>query len=1206
MHYKCFQRAIAKCAGLASLVALAIGLGQPARFANAQSSSSSVIGIVTDPAGAIIPDATVILKNADTNAERKTVSNASGNYFFTNVPPARYTLIVSAKSFEREVIAPFAVNVAQAATVNASLKVGNAEETVTVTAENIEVESASAQLGNTIGTKAVNELPLNGRNFTQLLNLTPGISPISTGQNSSASNTSNVSGSTVEFPSINGSYNRSTLYLADGMNNNNGWYNTYAVPVIVDLIQEFKINSHSEAQYGTVVGGVVNMATKAGTNDFHGAGWEFARSNSFDAKPYLASVAPPSYHLNMYGFVLGGPIRVPHLYNGKDKTFFEIGYEATHYTKSGATNILIPTAAQLGEATFGGPVVNQYADFSTSSCLSGGGTTNLLLSCQLWDPTTNGNQLSTGAYRPAYTGNQIPTSEFGQYQLKFLSDIFSTNGPNPNGVAGYKPTQYNYQITDPTKQTTYNYSIRLDQHIRTTDFIFARFSDYQSRTVAPSTLPQLFSISGIPSQQYGASWTHIFSPTMSVQVQYARSHVAGPGGTLFTKHDQMWKDFGCDASYCNSFVGGAALLISQSVTGGFSGGESSSPAASYSSIHEWSGAIFKILGNHQLQAGGGWDQDNYTSLMRQGSVTYSGASTGNFKGNLNSPSGITTTQVSAQSGSGLLDFLLDYPNAENLRNVMITERPGGIGSIYVQDAWKVNQKLMLNYGFRYDRSVIPAYGTDASIGLQGSIETGDMDFGTGNYIVQKLPPLCSDRHHAPCLPSPILPANVVVAQGEKILHGNKLNISPRFSFAYRVNEGLSVRGGFGIFWDNWSTLIQMAQNYQGSWPDTGTLQINNTNTPGTVYTSAQNPFGSNSSALPAATPFTSSNVNYMVSPNWKNPYSEQYNFGIEKQLWGGNILGLNYVGAATHRMDVGGYYNTGTPCGAGCAYASFAARVTAGVAGQPVPYAVPQKSWDHASANASYNSLQVSLQHSYRSGLGYSVSYTWSKTLDEGSDGFFGAEGGVPMDPYNPKGSRGPAGFSVPQILTAHAVYELPVGTGKKFSTHNRFIDYAIGSWQATGMMMARSGQYFNVLAGGDIAETGNAGTYERAVLVGDPYSAGSVAANPSCAAPSSVRNRNAWFNPCSFVAPPTGTYGTYGRNVLHAQDYWNADTSLSRKFPLHEGKSFNVKLDAFNTFNHPVLSTPGATVTTASSFGVISGTSSSSRTLQFSGKLVF
>jgi hypothetical protein len=1015
-----------------------------------------------------------------------------------------------------------------------------------------------------------------------------------------------VNGSSYNFPSINGAYNRSTLYLLDGMNNNNAWYNAYAVPPIIDTIQEFKINSHSDAQYGGVIGGSVNMASKTGTNNFHGDAWEFVRSNSFDAKPYFS--APPSYHLNTFGAQAGGPVYIPHLYQGRNQTFFEIGYEETKFSQAGSNNILIPTAAQLAESKFGGPQDLAFADFSSGStgvsggCVAGAKTASTG-ACQLFDPTAGGNSLAH-PYRPAYLGNQVPVSEINPQQMAFINAVFK--GVQPITIPGISPYTSNYQITDPTFQTTYNYTVRLDQHIRTSDFIFARYSAFQSRQTAPSTLPTLFTVTQNPAQEYGVSWNHLFSPTTSMQVQYARAHIALGGATQFKNHN-LWQTYGCSPDLCDVFVKGAALLVTQSVTNGFSGGESNSPASNLSSVHEWTGSVIKVMGNHQFQAGGGWDEDNYAAIIRQGTVGFTGGSTANFASNPNSPAGMTSKQISAQAGFGLVDFLLDYPNNENKRNVLLSERPGGIASAYVQDSWKFNPRLTFNYGLRYDRSVMPAYGTDASIGLQGSIETGDIDFNTGNYILQKLPPLCSVRGHAPCLPSATLPDHVVVAPHERILHGSKLNFAPRFGFAYRVNNGMSVRGGFGIYWDNWSALIQMPQNYQGSWPDTGTLQINNTNTPATPYTSAQDPFADNSGNLPASTPFTSSNVNYMVDPHWKNPYSEQYNLSVEKQLWANTILSLNYVGSATHRMDIGGYYNTGSICGAGCSYASFAARVAAGVGGQPFPYAVPQKSWDHSGANATYNALQASLQRSYRSGLGYLIAYTWSKTLDEGGDGFFGVEGGVPEDPYNPRGSRGPASFNIPQMLAAHFVYELPFGVGRRFSTGNRIADYAIGNWQITGIVTGRSGQNFDVMAGGDIAETGNAKNYERANQVGSAYQSGSISDNASCTPPGGhTRSITQWFNPCAFTAPAVGTLGSFGRNVLQSQNYWDFDASVTRQFPIHDTLVFDLEAQAFNAFNHPVMNAPGSTVTSPSSFGAITSTASTQRILQLSGKFVF
>jgi len=1194
-------------------LALAVLVGLSA-VATAQTSSSSVNGIVTDPTGGVVPGALVVLRNVATNVERTTVSNSAGNYFFTSVPPARYTLTFSAASFQKETIAAFDVAVAQAVTVNAALKVGDVSQTVTVEATGTQVESSTSQLGTVIGEKAVNDLPLNGRNFTQLLTLTPGVTSISTGQNRTASNTAVVASSSYSFPSINGAGNRSTIYLVDGMNDNQAWYNTYAVPPIIDTIQEFKINSHNDSEYGGSLGGVVNVVTKSGTNSYHGSAWEFVRNNAFDARPFISS--PPAYHLNTFGGQMGGPITVPHLYNGRDKTFFEIGFEGTHYSKAGSTKILMPTQAQLnGDFSSATTGVTKNGACTAGSYSKG--------NCQLYDPTAGGNSYAIssnyGPYRPAYLGNQIPVGEMNPNSLAFIKAVFGNL--TPIVIPGIASTTYNYQITDPTRQAVYNYTGRIDQHIGTKDFIFFRYAGIQWTQTSPSTLPTLFSTTEIPAQQYGVSWMHVFSPTTSMQVQYGRTHVEDNGLTQF-QNPKMWQIYGCSADMCNSFVGGATVLVSQGVTGGFSGGEANSPSKNLSSIHEWSGSVMKTLGNHQLQAGGGWDEVNYTAELRQGSVTFSGASTANFNYNTQSPNptasspgcpaGVQCSTVpsvgpsstaSTQSGFGLADFLLDYPNSENKRNVLLTERPGGIGSIYLQDSWKMTRDLTINYGIRYDRSVIPAFGTQASVGLQGSIETGDFDFNTGDYIVQQLPPLCSDRHHAPCLPSATLPAHVRVALGKKILHGSKDNISPRFGFAYRVSDKMSVRGGFGMSYDNWAAIIQMTQNYQGSWPDTGTLQINGTNAPGTPYTSAQDPFADNGGNLPSATPFDKSNVNYMVDPLWKNPYSEQYNLGIEQQLGSRTILSVNYVGSTSHRMDVGGYYNTGTPAPA----VSFGARQKAGTTGQPFPYAPPEKSWDHSGASASYNALQASLARQFSSGFGYTVAYTWSKTLNEGGDGYFGVEGGVPEDPYNPKGSRGPASFSIPQVLTGNVIYQLPFGTGKQFSTGNRIGDYLIGNWQVNSILTVRTGQNFNVMAGGDIANTGNASTYERANLLGDPYKSGTVANNPSCIAPTGpTHTRAQWFNPCAFGIPANGTLGNSPRNFLHGQNLWNVDASIHRLFPIHESLALKLDIEAFNVFNHPVLSGPAATVTTQSTFGQINGTANDQRILQFAAKVQF
>jgi hypothetical protein len=241
------------------------------------------------------------------------------------------------------------------------------------------------------------------------------------------------------------------------------------------------------------------------------------------------------------------------------------------------------------------------------------------------------------------------------------------------------------------------------------------------------------------------------------------------------------------------------------------------------------------------------------------------------------------------------------------------------------------------------------------------------------------------------------------------------------------------------------------------------------------------------------------------------------------------------------------------------------------------------------------------------SDLTFMASYTWSKTLDEGGDGYFGVEGGVPEDPYNPKGSRGPASFNIPQLFSANFVYNLPIGVGKRFSTSSHVANYAIGNWQVQAILTGRSGQDFNVTSAGDIANTGNASTYERANLLANPWVAGPVAANPSCTLYSgSTRTAQQWFNPCAYQTPASGTLGNAGRNILQDQRYWDLDASIFRIFPISERLGLKADFEAFNSLNHPVLGTPGTATTTSSTLGVITSTSSTARILQGSIRFQF
>src|SRR6267142_2842222 len=283
---------------LRSSFSLAILLVVSAGSAFAQLSTATLNGVIRDNSGAVVAKATVVLRNVDTTIEHATTSNDAGNYVFLNLTPGKYTVEISADGFSSKRIAEFILAVNQTATIDVTLSVGSQKDVVTVVAEAEQLQVSSADLGTVIATRQVNDLPLNGRNFTQLLSLTPGVAPVSVSQNSMGGRDGGFTapiavGSAFIFPAINGQTNRSNFFLADGLNNFGAFQSTYAVPPIVDAIQEFKVVSHTDsAEFGSVLGGVVNVVTKSGTNDFHGTAWKYVRNNIFDSKPAFAGTNP--------------------------------------------------------------------------------------------------------------------------------------------------------------------------------------------------------------------------------------------------------------------------------------------------------------------------------------------------------------------------------------------------------------------------------------------------------------------------------------------------------------------------------------------------------------------------------------------------------------------------------------------------------------------------------------------------------------------------------------------------------------------------------------------------------------------------------------------------------------------------------------------------------------------------------------------------
>lgn len=1119
----------------------------------AQLSTASVNGVVTDAQGAVIPKATISLTNVATSVENTTISNSAGHYAFLNITPGSYTLTATASGFTPMKVSAFTLAVNQIATVNFQLKVGSLNTVVTVQASSAVLNVSSANLGTVIATRQVNDLPLNGRNFTQLLMLTPGAAPVNVGQNANGgfAGTAVAQGSSFLMPAVNGQTGRSNFFMTDGMVNNGTYNNTYVVPPIIDAIQEFKIVSHTDsAEFGSVLGGVVNVVTKSGTNQFHGSAWEFVRNTVFDARGYFLPKTTPKtpYHQNQFGGSIGGPVWIPRLYNGRDKTFFFGAYQGFRYSRNADTPLKVPTAAQLA---------GDESDWPT----------------QIYNPfTTAPVPGQPGSYsRQPFPGNQIPSTLIDQRMVDWATFLYPKAGPVFDSAGD------NALNTTPLVQQQNQFEVRLDQKIGANDSAFFRYSWFDSNQSSSSGLPGITTTLATPAQDWGINYVHVFNPSLVLQVAFARATQSLREPVLLNASiADIYSKVGFAAAFGGGFdaVGKDQLLPGLGITGFSGGGDSILLIPKSTDSNQYSGTVTKVAGSHSMAFGGQYISMGQAVQDSFASVGFAAQETGNP---LNSK----------EPGDPMASFLLNTPDSATRRNTNESERPGGVMSIFAQDSWKALHNLTFNYGLRYDVTFIPPFGAESSVGRQGGIETGDMDLTNGTYIIQKLPPSCTSRGHAPCIPGDgTLPAHVVVDPRGRISHNVYTNLGPRVGFAYQIADKSVVRGAFGIVFDNWAAQEQMAQNIGGNWPDIGYQQAANINQPTstspTPGTQAQDPFGSSTSSLfPKPTPFN--NVAYYYDPHIKNPYSEQWNLGAEQQLGQTLTATLNYVGSVARRTDIGGFYNTALTPGPGDPQSRSL-----------FTYIKPTN-YDRSVGSANYNALQFSLNQRYRSGLAYQVAYTWAKSMSVASDGWYGVEGGVPQDPYNPSafGSYSRSSTDLTNVLTFNGLYQIPIGRGMPHSTGNRFADYLIGNWQFNGMFLARSGVPFTPLTSSDIANTGNGNAYETLDVVGDPNKI-------------SKRTPAEWFNTAAFAIPQQYTYGTASRNYLRSAGYWNLDASIFRMFPLWgEQPRLEFRAEAFNLLNNVVFGTPVGNIN-SSQFGKVNGTANSPRELQMGVKFIF
>jgi hypothetical protein len=1153
----------------AVLALVAVLLARPPL--RAQTSSGETAGTVTDRSGGVLPGATVTLTNQGTMIARTATTNASGNFVFVNVPPGAYVIGVELAGFRPARTEAFALGVNETVTRAMTLDVGGINEAVTITTQTPLLRAGSSELGTVIPEQAVHDLPLNGRNFTQLLTLTPGATPVSTAQGTSVgfqdAGITGIPGSSFSKPALHGQENRSTLYYLDGIFNTDLRGPVYGVLPIVDLIQEFKVESHNQnTEFGGVTGGVVNIASKSGANTFQGSGWEFLRNNNLDARdPFKDATAskPATFHQNEFGASLGGPLV-------KNRTFFYAGYEGWRYTKPSQALSLVPTAAELG-GDFTQSALRQdiYNPFTTRP--DPAHASQFLRDRFQCDASGNPLAPLANGFQPAGVAcNKIPSALISPQVSSMLKAYLQA--PNLTGDPAH-----NYIENRPTTDDSNSWQIKIDHKVGEADNVFFRLSQMFVNHLDPLGGVQEVQPSDYHAYNYGGGYDHIFRSNLLLDLR---------GGVLQKPYvfNQAQAAAGFDPLKQAGFpdldrfqglvVNLAAPWIATDI---------GNRGNSIRGNPDWSagGNLTWLKGNHNLKMGGSFVSVERLQINTFQQYSFAAAQTGN-------PSAPGTTGLSAASA------LLGLPSSFSGQLADLSEvnfRASGWNA-FVQDEWRVRPALTLNWGLRYDVLLQP---TPLNNRLSNAVDIPHQQWLIGASSI----PDCKTLQQNPCFPGAGFASipfnNHITFVGTSAFMPKPVydNVGPRVGAAWQLNPMTVLRAGYGLFWDALPARSQYTQNdIEGAaWPWT-TAFGGTANTLGSPLQPMSALVGAFPIPIAAANPWSAVSGAFADDPNYKDGYSNQWNVELQRELGARMMVSAAYVGSRNGRLAYTGYANASpTPSPNGTPQSVIDLN-------RPVPWMVANIHYTEAIGSSHYNALQVKFERRLSNGLQTLVSYTWSKSIDNTS-GYFGVEDGggsrsSVQNFFDPASNQGPSGFDIPHFLSWYTVWDLPVGRGKRWLSTGPAA-WILGNWSLNSIVQARSGQAFNVGVAGDTANIGGTGpaiaNYERPNVIGNPIPATQTAAM--------------WFDPSAF-AIPSGAFGNSTRNSLRSMAVRDVDLSLFKNVPISGTRTLQLRVEMFNVFNIIDLGVPSGTTIGVAGAGAVTTMAGTPRQIQLGARFVF
>jgi hypothetical protein len=1087
-----------------------------------QSGTSAISGTIKDRSAASVPKASVKIVNEQTGAAQTAVTNDAGLYRVASLVPGTYRIEVESPGFQRSVRTPVVVEVGQIAAVDFTLELGKASETINVSEEVSLIESQSSNVGQVVNRQMLSGLPLPNRAASSLAALAPGVVMIDTG-----------AGTAENYPvfSVAGGRARNQSFTLDGGNVSNAVGLTrpqQLTSLPVDAMQEFKVVANNyAAEYGHSTGGIVTMSTRSGTNQYHGSLFESLQNDVFNARNFFSPRRAP-VRLNQYGASFGGPIR-------KDKTHFFVTWERTGQVTSFDTTSTVPT------------LLNRQGDFSDLRSTAG-------KPILIYDPATG----STATTRQPFPGNIIPAQRFDPVAQAAMAYFPLPNragtATNANNFVGSSRNLLHRDIVVG----------RLDHQFRPSDLVTARYyindaSTNNSGTYGNPAADPLADITDVRVQSMLASYTHIFNSSLTndFRFTYLRRKFLdtrpGFGDNLASKIGLSGVTDAAFPAFTIPGYGVPAGFVAGNVTIPNTGAALGNPTMVYRFQtpivdRQFQESLSWFRGKHAWKMGAEYRAGANDEIRDRGSA-------GNFTV---SPLITDLPGSSSTTGNALASFLLGEVNAASIQvSDKIPSRASYL-ALYVQDDWRVTDRLTINAGLRYEVE-FPRYVV-------------------GNKM-NSFDPLAIN----PVSGTPgVVTFAGVNGTPERAFRTDWNNIGPRLGFAYRLptKRDTVIRGGAGVFYgptvsntigDVASLGFSTSASYSVAQAETqSSLQLRSG-----FPVAARQPLTPGFGAVPLG-----QKVNTSVSffnPAQVAPISYQYNLGVQREVARDLLVETGFLANVSHHLTANDLSLNQVP----------PELMTSGNAQLVRPF--PQfnnVTWINPSiGNSTYYGGFVRAEKRMSGGVSFLAHYTFSKFLDDvEAANEFGTTGSY-MDAYNRRLDKGLSGSDVPQRFVFTLLYEV-----RKFKS-SRLANGLLGGWKIGVLQTAESGPTFTVIT---TANTTNA------------FPAGSLRPNLLSAATLSNDQRtiSRWFNTSAFANPAALTFGNSPRSGLRGAPVVTTDATLEKSFLLNDRFKFDVRGEFYNLLNHAIFNVPGFTYG-AADFGVVSS-ARSPRTAQLAARLSF